>query len=124
MNASGVYYNSTDNDGMTALMHTSWFGSLEMAKSFLAQEEVDPNLKNNAGQTALFWAARYGNLGVVELLLKVILIDPNEPLVQEVKSDLMRSKREASKVLTLLFSLLITLTFIRHFGIWCFMNQI
>ena len=64
-------------DDAIALMNASAIGDAEEVKALLADEEIDPNLRDNRGMTALMRASVVGHLGVVKALLSDKRVDPN-----------------------------------------------
>ena len=71
----GVNVNRKDDSGMTALLHTSCSGHLEVAKYLIETCHADMEAKGDDGRTALHYASRCGQLEVVKYLIETCEVD-------------------------------------------------
>jgi|GEM_PF-2346360 len=73
----GMYVNSRNNEGLTALHYCALLGNIEAVKALLQAKEVNPNLGDKNGMTALHYVVRDGNIEAVKALLQAKEVNPN-----------------------------------------------
>lgn len=59
-----------DSNGLTALMHATENGNIQIVRALLSSNKIDVNKKDKSGTTALSLAVELNNINIVELLLK------------------------------------------------------
>lgn len=75
--------NAEDIDGQSALFHASAHGFTKMAKSLLAQDNIQVNQIDNAGYTASGLAICYGQYEMIRLFLTHEAFEPDLPFGNE-----------------------------------------
>lgn len=66
-----------DDEGVTALMHASYLGHIELVTFLLNTGQTQLNLRNNQGRTALIFAVCFGKSEIFKLLLDTPGIELN-----------------------------------------------